>query len=90
MSALKKTVIQNMDLLIIDEVSMLRSDLMDAIDFMLQSVRKKNQPFGGVQVLFIGDLLQLPPIIKEEEWRTLRSYYKGKFFFHSHSSVALV
>jgi hypothetical protein len=84
MSALKKTVIQNMDLLIIDEVSMLRSDLMDAIDFMLQSVRKKNQPFGGVQVLFIGDLLQLPPIIKEEEWRTLRSYYKGKFFFHSH------
>jgi hypothetical protein len=84
MSALKKTVIQNMDLLIIDEVSMLRSDLMDAIDFMLQSVRKKNYPFGGVQVLFIGDLLQLPPIIREEEWRTLRSYYKGKFFFHSH------
>ncbi|MDN3678468.1 helix-turn-helix domain-containing protein [Flavobacterium paronense] len=84
MSGLKKTVIQNMELLIIDEVSMLRSDLMDAIDFMLQSVRRKNLPFGGVQVLFIGDLLQLPPIIREEEWRTLRSYYKGKFFFHSH------
>jgi uncharacterized protein YpbB len=63
---------------------MLRSDLMDAIDFMLQSVRRKNLPFGGVQVLFIGDLLQLPPIIRDEEWRTLRSYYKGKFFFHSH------
>ena len=84
MSGLKKAVIQNMELLIIDEVSMLRADLMDAIDFMLQSVRKKNQVFGGVQVLFIGDLLQLPPVIRDEEWRTLRNYYKGKFFFHSH------
>ena len=84
MSGLKKAVIQNMELLIIDEVSMLRSDLMDAIDFMLQSVRRKNHPFGGVQVLFIGDLLQLPPVIRDEEWRTLRNYYKGKFFFHSH------
>ena len=84
MSALKRHVIQNMELLIIDEVSMLRSDLMDAIDFMLQSVRKKRTSFGGVQVLFIGDLLQLPPVIRDEEWRTLRQYYKGKFFFHSH------
>lgn len=84
MSGLKKSVIQNMELLIIDEVSMLRSDLMDAINFMLQSVRRKTLPFGGVQVLFIGDLLQLPPIIREEEWRILSSYYKGKFFFHSH------
>ena len=84
MSSLKRHVIQHMELLIIDEVSMLRSDLMDAIDFMLQSVRKKRTPFGGVQVLFIGDLLQLPPVIRDEEWRTLRQYYKGKFFFHSH------
>ncbi|WP_293891882.1 helix-turn-helix domain-containing protein [Flavobacterium sp.] len=84
MSGLKKSVIQNMELLIIDEVSMLRSDLMDAIDFMLQSVRRKNIPFGGVQILFIGDLLQLPPIIRDDEWRILQSYYKGKFFFHSH------
>jgi len=84
MSAIKRKVIQNMELLIIDEVSMLRCDLMDAIDFMLQSVRKKKVAFGGVQVLFIGDLLQLPPVIREEEWRTLRQYYKGKFFFHSH------
>ena len=85
MSAVKKAVIQNMELLIIDEVSMLRSDLLDAIEFMLQSVLKKKQPFGGVQVLFIGDLLQLPPVIRDEEWRTLRKYYKGKFFFHSHA-----
>ncbi|PWA06927.1 helix-turn-helix domain-containing protein [Flavobacterium psychrotolerans] len=84
MSGLKKAVIRNMELLIIDEVSMLRSDLLDAMDFMMQSVRKKRIPFGGVQVLFIGDLLQLPPVIRDEEWRTLKNYYKGKFFFHSH------
>ena len=84
MSGLKKSVIRNMELLIIDEVSMLRADLLDAMDFMMQTVRRKSSPFGGVQVLFIGDLLQLPPVIRDEEWRTLRTYYKGKFFFHSH------
>lgn len=84
MSGLKKTVIKNMELLIIDEVSMLRPDLLDAIDCVLQSVRKKTQPFGGVQALFIGDLLQLPPVIKDDEWRVLKNYYSGKFFFHSH------
>lgn len=83
MSALKKQVIRNMELLIIDEVSMLRPDLLDAIDFMMQTVRKSKIPFGGVQVLFIGDLLQLPPVVKDDEWRTLRKYYKGKFFFHA-------
>lgn len=84
MSGLKKSVIRNMELLIIDEVSMLRADLLDAMDFMMQTVRKKSSPFGGVQVLFIGDLLQLPPVIRDEEWRILRTYYKGKFFFNSH------
>lgn len=84
MSGLKKSVILNMELLIIDEVSMLRADLLDAIDFMMQSVRKNKRPFGGVQVLFIGDLLQLPPVVKENEWQTLKQYYKGIFFFHSH------
>ena len=84
MSGLKKSVIRNMELLIIDEVSMLRADLLDAMDFMMQTVRKRNQPFGGVQVLFIGDLLQLPPVIRDDEWYTLKKYYKGKFFFHSH------
>ncbi len=84
MSGLKKSVIKNMELLIIDEVSMLRADLLDAIDFMMQSVRRKKMPFGGVQVLFIGDLLQLPPVIRDEEWSTLKKHYNGKFFFHSH------
>lgn len=83
MSGVKKAVIQNMELLIIDEVSMLRPDVLDAMDFMMQSVRKKRVPFGGIQVLFIGDLLQLPPVIKDDEWAVLRKYYNGKFFFHS-------
>ncbi|RWX00091.1 helix-turn-helix domain-containing protein [Flavobacterium cerinum] len=84
MSADRQHVINNMELLVIDEVSMLRADLLDAIDFMLRTVRKKNIPFGGVQVLFIGDLLQLPPVVRNEEWEVLRKYYRGKFFFHSH------
>jgi hypothetical protein len=84
MSGLKKSVIRNMELLIIDEVSMLRADLLDAMDYMMQTVRKKSTAFGGVQVLYIGDLLQLPPVIRDEEWRILKTYYKGKFFFHSH------
>lgn len=85
MNNVKRNVICNMELLIIDEVSMLRADLLDAIDFMMQTVRRNSKTFGGVQVLFIGDLLQLPPVIRDEEWRTLRNYYKGKFFFHSHA-----
>jgi len=84
MRAEKKAVIMGMELLVIDEVSMLRADLLDAIDYMLRSVRHRNEPFGGVQVLYIGDLLQLPPVVRNEEWDVLRQYYKGKFFFHSH------
>lgn len=68
MSSTRKAVLRNMELLVIDEVSMLRADLLDAVDFMLQRIRRRSQPFGGVQVLFIGDLLQLPPIVKPEEW----------------------
>lgn len=84
MNAAKRSVIQNMELLVIDEVSMLRVDIMDAMDFMLQKFRRDDRPFGGVQVLFIGDLLQLPPVIRNEEWAVLQRYYRGKFFFHSH------
>lgn len=84
MNGMKKAVIQNMELLVIDEVSMLRPDVLDAMDFMMQTVRKKNKAFGGVQVLFIGDLFQLPPVIKDEEWSVLKNYYTGKFFFSAH------
>jgi GTPase SAR1 family protein len=85
MSGLKRSVIQGMQLLIIDEVSMLRPDVLDAMDFMLQRVRRNRKTFGGVQVLFIGDLMQLPPVIKNEEWIVLQKYYTGKFFFHAHA-----
>lgn len=83
MSGQKKAVMLNMELLIIDEVSMLRADLLDAVDFMLRKVRRKDKPFGGVQVLFIGDLLQLPPVVKNDEWQVLRNYYRGIFFFNA-------
>ena len=79
----KQQVICNMELLIVDEVSMLRADVLDAMDYMLQFIRKDKRPFGGVQVLFIGDLLQLPPVVKQEEWEVLKHYYKGMYFFQS-------
>ena len=77
-------IIRNLELLIVDEVSMLRCDLLDAMDWTLRTVRKTNEPFGGVQVLFIGDLFQLPPVVKNEEWNLLRTYYNGIHFFHAH------
>lgn len=83
MNSQRKNLIRNMDLLIIDEVSMLRADLLDAIDWTLRNVRRNNKPFGGIQLLFIGDLLQLPPVVKQEEWSVLRNYYGGMFFFHA-------
>ena len=83
MNKTRKQLIRNIELLIIDEVSMLRADLLDAIDWTLRNIRRVHEPFGGVQVLFIGDLLQLPPVVKQEEWQVLRSYYDGIFFFHA-------
>jgi hypothetical protein len=77
------TLIRNLELLIIDEVSMLRADLLDAIDWSLRNIRKTNKPFGGIQVLFIGDLLQLPPVVKNEEWSVLKQHYQGMYFFHA-------
>ncbi len=80
----KRNMLKKMELLIIDEVSMLRADLLDAIDVILRSVRReRNLPFGGVQVLFIGDLLQLPPVVKEDEWRVIGAYYPSAFFFNA-------
>lgn len=81
MSNEKRNIIREAELLIIDEVSMLRADTLDAIDFTLRSVRKNQHSFGGMQVLFIGDMLQLPPIVKEVEWDILSKYYNSIYFF---------
>jgi PIF1-like helicase/Helix-turn-helix domain/Helicase len=80
----KRNLVNNIELLIVDEVSMLRPDILDAMNQFLQYVRFNRKPFGGVQVLFIGDLQQLPPIIKNDEWDLLSQFYNGKFFFHAH------
>lgn len=80
----KKKVLQQLEVLVIDEISMVRCDTLDAIDTVLRHIRQRpNERFGGVQVLFIGDMLQLPPVIKEEEWSLLSEYYKGQYFFDS-------
>ncbi len=80
----KKKVLQQLELLIIDEISMVRCDTMDAIDTVLRHVRQKhNEKFGGVQVLFIGDMFQLPPVIKDQEWKLLAGYYNSPYFFDS-------
>lgn len=77
-------VMRQLELLIIDEVSMVRCDTMDAIDAILRHIRKNPmERFGGVQVLFIGDMFQLPPVIKEAEWRLLSDYYESPYFFDS-------
>jgi len=84
LSTAKRELLQEIDLLIIDEVSMLRADMLDAIDTILRSVRRNHMlPFGGVQVLYIGDLYQLPPVVQPEEWNILRPYYESPFFFHA-------
>jgi hypothetical protein len=83
MNKQRKQIIQNMELLIIDEVSMLRADLLDAIDWSLRNVRGINEPYGGAQVLFIGDLFQLPPVVKPQEWSILHKYYAGIHFFNA-------
>ena len=84
-SKTKINIIKSMDLLIIDEISMVRADVLDGIDKTLKRFRDRNKPFGGVQVLMIGDLQQLSPVIKENEWQLLRSYYKTGYFFSSHA-----
>lgn len=82
----KVELIRSLDLLVIDEISMVRADLLDAVDQMLRTVRREASPFAGVQLLLIGDLQQLPPVIKEEEWGLLGSHYATPYFF---SSLAL-
>ena len=84
MRAQKQRVLRNLELLVIDEVSMVRSDLLDTIDAVLRHVKHRpNHPFGGVQVLFIGDLFQLSPVAREQEWRLMQPYYEGAYFFQA-------
>jgi hypothetical protein len=79
----RKRLFQELELLIIDEISMVRADLLDAIDFTLRRMRGSQEPFGGVQLLVIGDLYQLAPIVKDYVWPTLNKYYETPFFFSS-------
>lgn len=80
----KKEIIENLELLIIDEISMVRADVLDVIDRILKVFRKKPYlPFGGVQVILIGDTFQLPPIADNEQWSILSQFYKTPFFFSS-------
>ncbi len=79
----KINIIRSMDLLVIDEISMVRADLLDAVDEMLRRYRDRHKPFGGVQLLMIGDLQQLAPVVKDEEWQMLKKYYDTPYFFSS-------
>lgn len=77
----KLKLLRALEILIIDEVSMLRADLLDMVDFALRAARRSGKPFGGVQLLLIGDLYQLPPVVKQSSENILYSYYNSPFFF---------
>lgn len=81
----KINLIRSLDLLVIDEISMVRADMLDAIDATLRRFKNRHQPFGGLQLLMIGDLQQLAPVVKEDEWNILKHYYDTCFFFSSHA-----
>ncbi len=80
----KIKIFQQLELLIIDEISMVRCDTLDVIDTVLKHFRNRNnEPFGGVQIVLIGDMFQLPPVMPEEEWKLLSQFYKSPYFFDS-------
>ena len=79
----KRKIMRTLDLLIIDEISMVRADVLDAIDSVLRRFREPHKPFGGVQLLMIGDLQQLTPVVTPEEEELLRQYYDTPYFFGS-------
>ena len=85
MSQQKKDLMQTLDLLVIDEISMVRCDLLDAVDQCLRKYRDRYKPFGGVQLLLIGDLQQLAPVAREDEWPLLQPYYDTPYFYDSHA-----
>ena len=82
-SKTKIDIIKSLDLVIIDEISMVRADLLDGIDQVLRRYKDRNKVFGGAQVLMIGDLQQLAPVVKPNEWSLLRNYYETVYFFSS-------
>lgn len=85
----KRELLDELELLIIDEISMVRADMLDAMDTILRHFRKKlHLPFGGVQVLYIGDMYQLPPVVSGNEWDILQPYYESPFFFSAHAIAA--
>lgn len=81
----KKNILRSLDLLVIDEISMVRADLLDAIDSVLRRYKDHTRPFGGVQLLMIGDLQQLSPVVKESEVHLLKPHYETFYFFGSHA-----
>ena len=83
-NAQRLAIFRNLELLVIDEISMVRADLLDQMDVTLRQTRKKwHLPFGGVQVLLIGDMYQLPPVVQQEEWKLLKEVYPSAYFFDS-------
>jgi len=84
MQSNRRKVLQELEILVIDEISMVRADVLDAVDTILRHFRyRNNEPFGGVQVIFIGDMFQLSPVASDDEWRLLSQYYTSPYFFHS-------
>ncbi len=81
----KINIMRSLDLLVIDEISMVRADILDGIDEVLRRYKNRCKPFGGVQLLMIGDLQQLAPVIKDDDWNILKPYYETGFFFSSHA-----
>lgn len=83
MNRTKRALIRSIELLVIDEISMVRSDTLDSVDQVLREVRRNDKPFGGVQLLMIGDVQQLTPICHDDEWEILREHYQSIYFFDS-------
>lgn len=79
----REQIVKNIDVLIIDEISMVRSDVLDMVNLTLQHYKRNRKPFGGIQVLFFGDLFQLPPVVEDEDKELFLSYYDNEFFFSS-------
>jgi hypothetical protein len=84
MNSARRKILDRLETLVIDEISMVRADLLDSIDTVLRHFRyRRNEPFGGVQMIFIGDMHQLSPVCNDIEWQLLSSYYKSIYFFDS-------